>query len=471
MAKWRVRTSQITSSKLPKAFESIFDRLRKILGASLEKLNDGEMDDSPRVNVPATVEDEVSITPPRQGEAPAEMQSYSRYNLSVKRWMEETGPIRFGVGSSYDQVMRKWLSIRTQVSAPTRLSSPKSSRPEAHLVPNECPECEEKLRCCVCDSCDDCGELTSACTCKKCGTCEELVGHCKCKKCQECQKKANLDKRIFCACVCPKCEKAFSFADDGFGSSDGCACKRSTGNKRQIMRDLSRRKSSRSADERRKRERDHVLNAMHAWISTHQPGYFAASHRSSDARVELGCVSGTYALLSGDTIETERQEIVITRDDQNIIGRFRYADSRHGLFQGGAIPEHATTSGTPCNIVAENADRTGSWRSIWPSAAHPNGDDARSRHIAPTITFLGEGLIKVSPSFFESVNDHVQDDVFGVRLSEYHEDCEALKESWDAIQRTLPPGPTETCQLYSTPTALKWDEELVDDWVQRLYIS
>ena len=462
VAKWRICTSRLATSRPPKSFEVVFGKLQRILDASLQKLKDGDMDDNPRVNVPATVESEPSLTPTKQHGASVKPRSYSDHEEEVEQWMEETSPTLPTAVSSYDRIMDKWLDVRSRLRDPRRTPATAS---EADVVLARCPVCDEKLRCCLCDSCDICGELTADFGCEKCSICSRVDGHCQCVLCEECGEKIDSKKKTLCACFCLRCERAYSFIGDGCASDDACACIRNIDDERKIRRDLLRKKKAWQAGHQH-RECRRLHTVMHKWILEHRPGYYNEQRRLLLGRgPRPGRASGSYVLLSGETSVTERQELLITAHNRHIIGRFRYAEDIHGLFIGGEVPRYASTAPTFCNVAADNpVQKDGRWIS---GAMAALGTAPEVSSNPPGITFLGKGLIKVSPHFFRDSRGSFSNDGFGIKVSDYCEEYEALKQSWDAVREKFPPISCDDWPLGNERTTLEWNEELVDSWVQR----
>ena len=172
---------------------------------------------------------------------------------------------------------------------------------------------------------------------------------------------------------------------------------------------------------------------MMFWVQSYRPEYWdrtLPNPRRDKVHLRPDDICGTYELLATDAAILkcqERSEIVISNDGDSLYGRFRIGRDVHGLFRSNRVPTLASTEPVQCHMVIEDYDRKdGSW---WfePGAEidHTEG-----------ITFLGNGLIKLSPSLFTFREHKIFGNVlFGIKTSEYQEEVTDLKDAWCALHR------------------------------------
>ena len=475
VAKWTLRTTVATQSNRPRNISYVKQQLKNLLAASLNRLKASETIGDLPTSLAETNESEQCTSKLKQRDADRNRRRYCEHSKDIEPWMEETGPSLPGDMSSYDRVMHKWLDVRSQIPAPALQAAPAPRPPpsqpntKASLVSRKCPQCRLHLRLCKCKSCAFCGELTESCDCEVCSICDELIEHgeCECEDCEECSEKVNETKKVFCECYCGKCEQRYTYLEDG-DSEDGCGCrmqwrkKREYGDEVRDARDARRAEKEATKVQQQKEEaRVHQHTEIQKWIKRNRPGYWKEKHRSVDAKVELGNVSGTYILLSRFPC-SEKQDLSITTSDGTMMGRYRYSEIVHGLFCGGVVPTHASTNVVPCTVAVEDFEnKNGDW---WYGISSSHDEDYDNPDNTDGIMFLGGGLIKISPHFFADVDGAIGNAVFGMKVDPYCEDFEALQESWLAIRHKFQSRPSGVRNIVSA-SALAWDEELVDDLV------
>lgn len=483
VAKWRMKTRTIRQRQLIRP-GGIVKTLGDFLDATIDKLRRGVIPDGSSTHVT-----DEPVTSAEDGYTLAKVaarwrRSYAEYSGDVQKWMEETGPRLLEGMTSYNRVMHKWLDVRSRVPEPVAPPPSPPIKVKPQLVSPNCLGCDLHLRTCECPFCMVCGELTDDCDCVECKLCHEVTddGACECEECYECSEWMNEDKKIFCECYCRECEERFEYSEYN-GVEDGCGCRiewrrkgqyaeevRAARDARRAKRDA--RKAERRAARKQQQKENYPKNrqiTLQKWIKQHRPGYWQEGHQSADTKIDLGDVSGTYQLFSRERTNVcrEKEDLSITTKNTLMRGRYRYSEYVNGLFFGGVVPTQASTSVVPCRVAIEDFEsRNGDW---WYDYAPTNDHEEESPDNTDGIMFLGGGLIKVSPHFFAHINGRIGNAVFGIKINDYCEDFDALKESWDAIHDEFATDRRGARGIRKVPVHPECDETLIHDLVDRLW--
>lgn len=268
-----------------------------------------------------------------------------------------------------------------------------------------------------------------------------------------------------------------------------------------------------------------VPRRMHHWIESQMssphglPPPLPTKTRRQQFMPEALC--GTYLLLTSAEVpdDLKRSEIIISFSPikNSLYGRYRHGEDVHGLFRTNCLPRSPSTRPIPCVVAVEDAQlKDGTWVFDVCPPNEPYRYPPPDLPLHPLhaggiplplpsdkyrgVTFLSDLLIVLGPHFLGHRADLDPEGephaAFGVKVNDYHEDIDALKESWEAIHG-------EYCRWYHPNILLgdtddgenedadadvdaahwrggdfepdmkdlspEWDEELIDGLVNQLY--
>ena len=349
-----------------------------------------------------------------------------------------------------------------------------------------CKRCGHHLRRCQCEQCHSCAEVRDRCFCQPCSLCRRARdGECQCGVCSFCGERDNQTLNLRCACYC-------SCGCPIFGANCCLVTKEAKRERKFLVKAQERR----NVDFTQRQANLVMMQRMYAWVERKEwLSAELAAPRTEQSRL-LGDVSGRYQLLFNRRVHrpTDKPcEIVIKQNGSRLYGRYFYGEHIQGLFSSKIAPKYATTAAIPCEVAIADWQRDDNrWLThIQAAVSHDPDIDTDDG-----ITFLGNGLIKLSAKFLGYTYSHALDFVvFGIKRdsddtaiggSIEHDDpdlddLETFEEMWRVVHMTKCSGhacrekhgfdeagrksPVFEPALSDSPP---WDEAAVDRWVNYL---
>ena len=120
--------------------------------------------------------------------------------------------------------------------------------------------------------------------------------------------------------------------------------------------------------------------------------------------------------------------MIIVQTMDRLCGFYLHGDRVRGLFSSRVIPKYATTAPIPCDVAVgkqkrdvadeDDVDDNDGMNDHWDTHIIAAVSDDPEIDTSDGITFLGNGLIKLSPKFFGTMHSsHFDFVVFGVLKS------------------------------------------------------
>lgn len=248
--------------------------------------------------------------------------------------------------------------------------------------------------------------MRDRCSCQPCSLCRRSRdGDCQCGVCSFCGERDNQSLNLRCACYC-------SCGCPVFGAN--CCLVTSEG--------LRERKNFVKAQERRdveftqRQAKVAIMQRTHAWVERKELSVELAAPRTKPSRLH-GDISGRYQPLFNRRVHqptNKSGEIIIQQGGSRLWGCYLYGDHIRGLFSSNIVPKYVTTAAVPCEVAIADWQRDDN---RWHTHIEAAVSDDRDIDTDDGITFLGNGLIKLSAKFLGYTYSHALDFV-----------CSALRE-------------------------------------------
>ena len=386
----------------------------------------------------------------------------------------------------YDQVMQRWVGIRSHLPGMPPHTSSIQDNPQASSHgwlfrgSQPCSACGEHLRNCDCGHCEACGELTTRCQCTSCEKCHQSRdGNCQCKICHSCAGSYNESLQILCDCSCRQCPKPIY----------GLGCCINMDEEKQAREERLEQLDRRRERHAVRQQKLAILRPMYDWAEANYASY-QSSLLQKPANRSLGNVSGRYKFIYNRNEHWAARgaisELNIYQNETRIWGSFRYSKEIWGWFKSDAIPTQASTAAVPCEVATKNVKGgQDDMLTHQPAAPEEPGVDS-----SDGITFLGNELIKFSPKFLGPLYSATYEFViFGVRTQDISEgdegygsyqkfqqlwqqvhnetNCRGLcRENMDFMEEES--GRRTPALEPALSDSPPWDEAAVDFWVSKL---